>query len=111
MQLTLLYDAECSLCEGAVQWIAARDRRKRFCFVPLQCEPACGMDSMVVRCGEREYRQSSAVLRAARGLGLPWSMLWLLMVVPRRFRDGWYRYVALRRSATRPPVAAGENSA
>ena len=30
----LLYDGPCALCQGAVQWIMARDRAQLFCYSP-----------------------------------------------------------------------------
>ncbi|HRP80741.1 MAG TPA: DCC1-like thiol-disulfide oxidoreductase family protein, partial [Flavobacteriales bacterium] len=34
----LLFDGVCNLCNGLVQFIARRDRRNRFRFIPLQSD-------------------------------------------------------------------------
>ena len=68
MEVRILYDGECPLCQGAVRWIRERDPAGRITFAPLQDNPACGLDSVVLQQSGRQYRESSAVLRAARYL-------------------------------------------
>jgi predicted DCC family thiol-disulfide oxidoreductase YuxK len=47
--------------------------------------------------GDRVYLRSTASLRIARRLTWPWSMLAVLLVVPRPLRDLVYRGVAVVR--------------
>jgi predicted DCC family thiol-disulfide oxidoreductase YuxK len=43
------------------------------------------------------YRRSTAVLRIARGLGFPWNLATVFLIVPRPIRDAVYRWVARNR--------------
>lgn len=55
------------------------------------------MDSFVLVEGSRAWRESDAALRVCRGLGGPWKLLALLLVLPRFLRDPLYRLVARNR--------------
>jgi predicted DCC family thiol-disulfide oxidoreductase YuxK len=45
----------------------------------------------------RVFMRSDAALRVARCLGFPWSLAYLLAVLPRAFRDRVYDLVARNR--------------
>lgn len=111
----ILYDGECGLCAGVVQFVMPRDRDDRFRFAALQGAigqaelarhglPADRFDSVVVivRYGgpTPEARvKGAAALRIAEGLGGAWRLLALLRVVPRPLLDALYDFVARRRLA------------
>ncbi len=54
-------------------------------------------DSFVLVEDGRVFTRSEAALRIARRLGVPWSLAYPLMVVPRPFRDWAYDVVARNR--------------
>jgi len=106
----LLYDGSCGLCDRAVRWLLARDRRRRLRFAPLQgvtARPylaAAGHDLGTVVLvergagGERVAVRSEAALGALGRLGGAWALAAaLLRLVPRRLADAAYRSVAQRR--------------
>jgi predicted DCC family thiol-disulfide oxidoreductase YuxK len=104
----VLFDGECNLCSGAVQFVLRRDRRARFRFASLQSAagraalaaagaPAPLPDSMVLIEEGQIHLKSTAALRIARGLRFPWPALAVLLLVPRRVRDVVYDQVARRR--------------
>jgi predicted DCC family thiol-disulfide oxidoreductase YuxK len=108
---TILFDGTCNLCNGAVRFVAARDRRARFRFAALQSDAArraCAAaghallassdpDSVVVIAGGRVLERSDAALAVAAQLPFPWPMLGAFRIVPRRVRDALYGFVARRR--------------
>ena len=110
----VFYDGDCALCGGFVRWVAARDRGERLFFAPLQGEtarrhgivlsqePAAWSLSFVA--GRREYVRSDAALRAISELGGIWRLATVLLVVPRRVRDGVYRLIARNRPRDRCPL-------
>ena len=53
--------------------------------------------SVVLVEGDRVFTQSTAALRIARGLGLPWRLAYGLIAVPRPLRDWVYDVVARHR--------------
>ena len=102
----ILFDGVCNLCNGFVQFVIARDRARRFRFAALQSvagrrlldQPDAAVDdvpaSFVLVEGHRVFRQSTAALRIARGLGWPWRLAYGLIAVPRPLRDWVYDVVA-----------------
>ena len=105
----ILFDGVCNLCNGFVRFVIARDPPGRFRFAALQSdaarrllgEPAAAAGtlpaSFVLVEGDRVFRQSTAALRIARGLGFPWRLAYALIAVPRPLRDWAYDVVARHR--------------
>jgi len=109
----VLYDGVCGLCNSLVQFVLPRDRGGAFDFASLQSATGRGwlerfgrnpdaLDTFVVVV---EYRgtapavrtRGDAALFVARELGLPWRLLGILRVLPRRLRDLGYDVIARRR--------------
>ena len=102
----LLFDGVCNLCNAWVRFVIRRDPAPpRFRFAALQSEAGQrllgrelqAMDTFVLIDGGRVFVRSSAALRVLARLGLPWSILYALILVPRPLRDGCYRWVARHR--------------
>jgi predicted DCC family thiol-disulfide oxidoreductase YuxK len=104
----VLFDGVCGLCTRTVRFVLARDRDKRFRFAPLQSETGhrllerCGgtpdrLETLVLVADGQCFDRSDAVLHILRRLPAPWSLLWLMRIVPRSLRDGAYNAVARRR--------------
>jgi len=111
----LLYDGECGLCAGSVQFILRHEpahRRRALLFAPLQGELGVSVrsrhevlaqvDSVVwfepSASGGRVLYHSAAGLAVLRHLGGVWRGLAALgWLVPRPLRDAVYRAIARRR--------------
>lgn len=106
-QSVVLFDGVCNFCNGAVNFIIDRDRTGRFRFAPLQSEAAAALlkqhgrelpagdpDTLILVEEGRIYERSTAALRIARGLRMPWPLFYALIVVPRPLRDLFYRLFA-----------------
>lgn len=106
-QPVLFYDGACGLCQRSVQWVMDHDRQRRFYYAPLQgptAERLIGRPqgaaegwSVVLLEGGERYDRSDAALRIASLCGWPWRVLAIFRLVPRRIRDGVYRFIARRR--------------
>jgi predicted DCC family thiol-disulfide oxidoreductase YuxK len=104
----LLFDGECNLCNGSVDFVIRRDRKRRFRFAALQSPAGARLrrslavppqvDSLVLIEDGVAYIRSSAALRVATGLNMPWPLLWIFMLVPRVIRDAVYEWVARNRT-------------
>lgn len=108
-----LYDGVCALCNRAVQFLLRHDRRERFRFAALQStfaretlarhgKRADDLDTFwVVRDAgtprESLLARSRAVVFALGELGMPWSALAFLAVVPRPVLDAGYDGIARSR--------------
>lgn len=104
----MLFDGDCNLCNGAVQFVLRRDPRGRFRFAALQSAagrqalaaagaPAALPDSIVLVANGCVTWKSTAALRIARRLRWPWPLLAIAFVVPRPLRDLVYDWIARHR--------------
>lgn len=104
----ILFDGECNLCNGFVQFVIRRDPGARFRFAALRSAAAqralesAGVrgplpDSVVLVAGGRVRVRSAAALAILRGLGRLWPLLSVFLVVPRPLRDAVYDGIARNR--------------
>ena len=104
----ILFDGVCNLCNGAVNFVIDRDPMARFKFAALQSDygqaesKKLGLrtdvpESIVLLEDGQAFVRSAAALRIARGLGLPWSLWYALIVLPAPLRDALYDWVARNR--------------
>jgi predicted DCC family thiol-disulfide oxidoreductase YuxK len=105
----VLIDGVCNLCNAIVAFLVRHDPPPaRFRFAALQSAsgqrllrhlglPTDDFDTFVLLEDDRVFVRSSAALRVLRKLGLPWSLLWPLILVPRALRDAVYTWVARHR--------------
>ena len=102
----VLFDGACRLCDASVNWIIAHDRAKKFRFASAQSEAGnrllerfClpTLDSLILVEDGKIFTRSSAALRIARMLGLPWSVFYLFIFVPTFLRDALYDTIASHR--------------
>ena len=108
LQPTVLFDGFCNVCSKSVEFVAARDKKHRFRFVPLQSSRAADLlqqigvslkqiDAIVLVEQDRLYIKSSAALRIARYLSGLWPLLSIFLAVPTACRDFLYDVLAARR--------------
>ena len=98
---TVLYDAGCNLCLGAVEFVKRYGGEGRFRFVPLGSPEAAdilpdgvgGCDTLHLVDAEGHHDRSTAALRIAGRLRQPWASLRFLRFVPRGLRDVVYDFV------------------
>ena len=104
----ILFDGVCNLCNGTVQFILKRDKKKQFRFASLQGNfgqdilykfglPAGNPNSFILLEGEKIYTHSTGALRVFRHLGGIWKLLYAFIIVPRFIRDGVYNFIAANR--------------
>jgi predicted DCC family thiol-disulfide oxidoreductase YuxK len=103
----VLFDGYCRLCDRSVQFVLDHDRRGVFRFAPSQTPAArpflartgLGEAPGTIVFVERDgwSVRSTAAIRMARRLGLPWSLAAAALVVPAGLRDVAYRIVARNR--------------
>ncbi len=105
----LFFDGECNLCNGLVQFILKRDRKKIFFFSPLQSAAGKEAAAKALSTGSRNadsfilyyngiyYSHSSAALYVFRLLGGLWPLLFAGMIFPRFLRDSIYNMISRNR--------------
>jgi len=104
----VLFDGECALCDGFVNFLIQHDKAKRFQFASLQSHTGgqllqvAGLDpkdlsSMVLIDQYGYHRRSSAAIRSLAHLGGIWRLTYLLLFILAPVRDLGYKMVAANR--------------
>jgi predicted DCC family thiol-disulfide oxidoreductase YuxK len=106
MSWVLFFDGDCGFCSASVRWVVWLDKRGHVFFAPLQGELAgkLGLAGHAAETGGtmvllREsdgflFTRSDAMLELARALGWPWRLARVAAIIPQRWRDGIYQFVA-----------------
>jgi predicted DCC family thiol-disulfide oxidoreductase YuxK len=105
MSAVILFDGVCNFCDGAVNFIIARDTEAYFKFAPLQSEVGEKIlaengidktvtDSVVLIEDGKVYTYSTAALRVARKLGGAWRLFYVFIFAPKFIRDFFYKLFA-----------------
>ena len=106
--MIVVFDAQCLLCNGWVQFILRHDRPGRIRFASMQgatgrqllADAGLRVDSLqtlLVIDGARSWQHTAAILRVLHALGWPWRLAWVGWLVPAPLRDALYRWVARNR--------------
>jgi predicted DCC family thiol-disulfide oxidoreductase YuxK len=108
MESIILFDGVCNLCNGAVQFVIKRDKKKCFCFASLQSSqgrklleqynlPLTDINSFILIEHRQVYTGSTGTLRVAKKLNGFWPLLFAFIIVPKFIRDRIYNWVAKNR--------------
>jgi predicted DCC family thiol-disulfide oxidoreductase YuxK len=106
--MIVVFDGQCLLCNGWVQFLLRHDRSQRIRFVSIQSAVGQqllaraglqveGLQTLLVIDGERSWQHTAAILRMLHALGWPWRLAWVGWLVPAPLRDALYRWVARNR--------------
>ena len=116
----LLFDGVCNLCNRSVQFILRHECAPTLRFAALQSPagrgllvshglPADHRQSLVLIVDGRALTESDAAAAVAAHLRAPWRWARALRLLPRGWRDAFYRFIASRRYrwfGRRPEVEA-----
>ncbi|WP_257350286.1 thiol-disulfide oxidoreductase DCC family protein [Pseudalkalibacillus decolorationis] len=107
MSAILLFDGECNLCNGIVQFVIKRDPNAYYRFASLQSEAGQellstynlpnSLDTFILIENEQAYQRSDAALRVCKHLNGGWKILSKLFWIPRPVRDTVYSFIAKNR--------------
>jgi predicted DCC family thiol-disulfide oxidoreductase YuxK len=104
----LLFDGECALCNGLVEFVIRNDSKGKFKFAPLKSEPGIKvlesgrlyeneLDTFVYCRNNRFYFRSTAAIYLLFELGGLWKIFYALLIVPPALRDLVYNAIAYNR--------------
>lgn len=108
MSQIVVFDAQCLLCNGWVQFLLKHDKRRQFQFAAIQGQlgrtlltnaglQVEGLQTLLLVKGDQSWQHTEAILRIVHALGWPWRIAGLLRLVPAPLRDRLYRWVARNR--------------
>lgn len=106
-QPVILFDGVCNLCNGTVDFLMKRDRKKQFRFASLQSETGeflrlqyripADSDSVILIKSETVFFKSDAAFEIAGMLPYPWKIAAFLKVIPKKIRNRIYDWIAKNR--------------
>lgn len=100
----ILFDGVCNLCNNSVNFIIRKDIKSIFLFAPLQSNfgevltakmniPQ-KIDSIILISENKYYIKSDAVIEIIKQLKWYWRMLIIIKILPLKFRDFLYDFIA-----------------
>jgi predicted DCC family thiol-disulfide oxidoreductase YuxK len=98
----VIFDGECNLCNGFVQFVIRNDPMAKFCIASQQSQIGQAMaflyseplgKSIVVISGSQLYTKSDAVFFILSNLEVMPKLRWM-RIIPRRIRDFFYDLIA-----------------
>lgn len=106
--MTIVFDAQCLLCNGWVRFLLRYDRAGIFSFASMQGQtgqtllqqaglPIEGLETLLLVDGKRSWQHTAAIMRVLHTLGWPWRLAWVAWLMPAPLRDTLYRWVARNR--------------
>lgn len=106
--MIVVFDAQCLLCNGWVQFLLKHDKQGVFQFASIQGArgqelltqaglQVDGLQTLLVVDGPRSWQYTAAILQILHGLGWPWRAAWVGWLVPAPIRNALYRWVARNR--------------
>jgi predicted DCC family thiol-disulfide oxidoreductase YuxK len=107
-QHVLLFDGVCNLCNSSVQFILKHEKNQNLKFAAIQSEAGEKVlthfkinpnetNSVILISDDHVYTASDAVLKLTHHLKFPYSLGKILVLVPKAFRDFFYKKVAQNR--------------
>jgi predicted DCC family thiol-disulfide oxidoreductase YuxK len=106
--MIIVFDANCLLCSGWVQFLLRHDRKQVLRFASMQTDggralldragiDALAPDTFLLVDGDRLRTQTHAIFHVLHALGWPWRFAWVLWIIPAPLRDAAYRSLARNR--------------
>ena len=104
----ILFDGKCNLCNSGINFVIARDHKKRFKFSFLNSnrskkllqefgESYKKVNSIILIENQKAYSKSAAVLRIAKHLGGLYPLLYMFVIIPPVIRNFVYDVIARNR--------------
>ncbi|MDR2273535.1 MAG: DUF393 domain-containing protein [Sphingobacterium sp.] len=101
----IFFDGDCLVCNRFVQILLKIDTKNTFLFSSLQSDFAKNslhtipqnIDSIVYLSPNGTFIRSEAILKICKQLGLPYSILCFLKILPGKWLDACYDYFAKNR--------------
>ena len=107
-KIILLFDGVCNLCNGFVQFILKRNKKRNIYFGALQSEngqrllkekglPCDKFETLIVITNGTVLKRSRAVFLICSQLDFPWPLIGIFKIIPRFISDFVYDRIAKSR--------------
>lgn len=106
-KMVLLFDSGCKLCNSSIKFVTKGDQQQKIKQIALQSplgqeilavHPYLqDVNSIILIINDKVFIESDAILQIAQHLSFPYKLLAAGIIVPKKWRDAIYRWIAKNR--------------
>jgi len=106
-KMVLLFDSGCKLCNSSIKFVAKGDKKQQIKQIPLSSSEGTAIvamhpsleniNSIIFIANNKLFIESDAIIEIAKQLSFPYKFLAAGRLVPKKWRDAIYRWIAKNR--------------
>ena len=106
-KMILLFDSVCKLCNSSIKFVTKGDPQQKIKQIALQSTQGqeilaahpylLDVNSIILIVNDKVFIESDAILQIAQHLSFPYKLLVAGIIVPKKWRDTMYRWIAKNR--------------
>ena len=106
-KMVLLFDSGCKLCNSSIKFVTKGDPQQKIKQIALQSTQGqeilaahpylLDVNSIIFIINDKVFIESDAILQIAQHLSFPYKLLVAGIIVPKKWRDTMYRWIAKNR--------------
>jgi len=106
-KMVLLFDSGCKLCNSSIKFVTKGDPQQKIKQIALQSTQGqeilatqpylLDVNSIILIVNDKVFIESDAILQIAQHLSFPYKLLVAGIIVPKKWRDAIYRWIAKNR--------------
>ncbi len=106
-KMILLFDSGCKLCNSSIKFVTKGDSQQKIKQIALQSTQGQeilaahpnlqDVNSIILIVNDKVFIESDAILQIAKHLSFPYKLLVAGYIIPKKWRDTMYRWIAKNR--------------
>ena len=106
-KMVLLFDSGCKLCNSSIKFVTKGDKKQQINQIPLTSSEGAAIiakypllqniNSIIFIANNKLFIESDAIIEIAKQLSFPYRLLAAGRLVPKKWRDTIYRWIAKNR--------------
>jgi predicted DCC family thiol-disulfide oxidoreductase YuxK len=106
-KMILLFDSGCKLCNSSIKFVTKGDPQQKIKQIALQSTQGQetiaahpylqDVNSIILIVNDKVFIESDAILQIAQHLSFPYKLLVAGTILPKKWRDTMYRWIAKNR--------------
>jgi predicted DCC family thiol-disulfide oxidoreductase YuxK len=106
-KMILLFDSGCKLCNSSIKFVTKGDPQQKIKQIALQSTQGQeivaahpylqDVNSIILIVNDKVFTESDAILQIAKHLTFPYKLLVAGNIIPKKWRDAMYRWIAKNR--------------
>lgn len=106
-KLVLLFDSGCKLCNSSIKFVTKGDKKQQIQQISLSSSDGAAIvakhpslqniNSIIFIANNQVFVESDAIIEIAKHLSFPYKLLAAGRLVPKKWRDTVYRWIAKNR--------------